>query len=948
MAVFVAVAAGASAIAMGATIVTAVAVGVVAAATYDYMMDSLVPDEQIVDTMTGRKVTKKETLGTRKVVIGNVRVGGNIVYQAVSGTNNRYLHYIVAFSGDTAHYLESIYLDDELAWNRLSKASAGGYRGQYSTNEDGSASQTGRSLLIVHKDGEYDQTAVQGHDLPDEWTTDHRLRGICYAYIRFDHEHDRFKQGVPKISASIKGMPLYNPRTDQNHPIYDSSRSDEHNNYSVPSSWDYQDNSAIVLYNYMRNNWYGLNVPDSDFDHTSLQNAIDLCDEDVTITGGTQKRYTCNGIIDTSASIRSNISSILSSMNGKLMYANGKYHIMPYAYQEPHSQVIDDDLIVGSIQFSTKTSRKNLFNTVKGKFVNEDDGYEQTEYPTQHSATYETEDGERLEKEFDQPMVTNHTRAQRLARLKLLRSRMMTTIKATLNAGALVYKVGDTVKVTSSTFGVTEQEFEITNLRINVDKEKGITVDIEARETSEDIFDWEASDAEDFTSGNTVDLPTSRPSQTVVAPTNVRVINAGTRFNRGVKQVKISWDGVQQIDGANPYEPFFNEYIVTVQSARNKNYQRYTTTETTQIVEIQDYATDITNASTTVRVYTRNGNGFLSSAGTLVIPNPRHIYPEEALEVGSVVYGTQATPTSQELNNLVQEKGIQVKNGLEVLYVQLDGNNEPINSTEYEFTTENFIVVPSTEEHLNEVDTDTSTLPELITNGTFDTNSDWTFNSISRFSITGGQLVCDSTTSNTSNVHQTTQTDTIGDHTFTFNVVNISASETSPFIVFVQEVGGATLVDEFFWTSGQKTFNFTTQNRNILVAFLRIGASSTSTIEIDNVSLKVGIPDAVQEYKLYLPYNVTSSVTFEHDEPEADKVGMDDTGVTETYSGFDTVLTERGRKYVKIKLTRSSSQPAGLSQFKTIVTASWTESDSTYGDVSKQAQTELLLTARVI
>ncbi len=947
MALLVGLAAGAAAAAAGVATITAVAVGVVAAAAYDYMLDSLIDGEAVTDTMTGSKITKKETLGARKVVVGNTRVGGNIVYQAVSGTNNRYLHYIVAFSGDTADYLESIYLDDELAFDRISKASAGSYRGQYSTNEDGSASASGNSLVVVPKDGEYDQTAVQGYELPSEWTTNHRLKGICYAYIRFDHEHDRFKQGVPAISASVKGLPLYNPKGDTQHSLYDSNIGST-NFYNDRSTWDYSNNSALVLYNYMRNDWYGLNVSDDSFDYDSLSNAIDICDEDVTITGGTQKRYTCDGVIDTTASVRANINNILSSMNGKLMYANGKYHIEPYAYKEPHSQVIDDDLLVGNIQFNTKTTRKSLFNAVKGKFVNEDDAHEQTEYPTQFSSTYETEDGERLEKQFDQPMVTNHTRAQRLARLKLLRSRMMTTIKATLNAKALVYKVGDTVKITSSTFGITEQEFEITNLRINVDKSKGITVAIEARETAEGIYDWQASDAEDFTSGNTVDLPTSKPVQTVVAPTNVRVINAGTRFNRGIKKIKISWDGVQQIDGATPYEPFFNEYVVTVQSARNKNYQSYTTTETTQIVEIQDFANDVINASTTIRVYTRNGSGYLSTAATLVIDRPRLIYPEESLEVGAVVYGTQATPTNSELSDLVKEKGIQVKNGLEVLYVQIDGNNEPINSAEYEFSTENFIVVPSTEEFLNEVDSDTTSLPELVTNGTFDADSDWGENANSEWSITGGKLVHPAI-GGTSYIYQTIQTDLIGLHKLTLTVDSISASETYPFVAIILEEGTAgSIADLVFYTTGQHTLEFTCQNRNITLMIYKVGINNLSTVQIDNVSIKGGIPDAIQEYKLFLPATVTSAVNFSHDEPIIDKVGMTDTGVTETYTGFDTALSEGGRKYVKVRLSRSAAEAAGLSQLKTVVTATWTDTDPTAGDVAKQAQAEILLTARVL
>ena len=129
---------------------------------------------------------------------------------------------------------------------------------------------------------------------------------------------------------------------------------------------------------------------------------------------------------------------------------------------------------------------------------------------------------------------------------------------------------------------------------------------------------------------------------------------------------------------------------------------------------------------------------------------------------------------------------------------------------------------------------------------------------------------------------------------------------------------------------------------------MKTSGNNLSTVQIDDVSIKTAIPDAVQEYKLFLPATVTSAVNFSHDEPAIDKVGMTDTGVTETYTGFDTALSEGGRKYVKVKLSRSAAEAAGLSQLKTVVTATWAETDPTAGDVAKQAQAEILLTARVL
>ena len=102
---------------------------------------------------------------------------------------------------------------------------------------------------------------------------------------------------------------------------------------------------------------------------------------------------------------------------------------------------------------------------------------------------------------------------------------------------------------------------------------------------------------------------------------------------------------------------------------------------------------------------------------------------------------------------------------------------------------------------------------------------------------------------------------------------------------------------------------------------------------------------------MFLPESVTETVTFAHS--ESDEVHLDangntsTAGVTETYTGFSSNLTDAGRKYVKVKLERSTAN-IGYSQLKTTVTASWTVTGSGIGDVVKQAEVEIALTARVL
>ena len=63
MLTLIAGAAAAGAYAVGASIITSLAVGVAAAAIFDYAMDSMMEDVS-VDTMGGRSVTKKDGLAS--------------------------------------------------------------------------------------------------------------------------------------------------------------------------------------------------------------------------------------------------------------------------------------------------------------------------------------------------------------------------------------------------------------------------------------------------------------------------------------------------------------------------------------------------------------------------------------------------------------------------------------------------------------------------------------------------------------------------------------------------------------------------------------------------------------------------------------------------------------------------------------------------------------------
>ena len=77
-----------------ASVATAFAIG----AGLSMVSRALAPKPNIGSQMRGITQTTREPAGTRKIIYGKMRVGGNVVFIAHSGSDNKYLHLAVVFA----------------------------------------------------------------------------------------------------------------------------------------------------------------------------------------------------------------------------------------------------------------------------------------------------------------------------------------------------------------------------------------------------------------------------------------------------------------------------------------------------------------------------------------------------------------------------------------------------------------------------------------------------------------------------------------------------------------------------------------------------------------------------------------------------------------------------------------------------------------------------------
>lgn len=529
MAIVAGIVAGGSAVAVGASALVAVGVGLVAASAYDYAIDSLMEDAA-VDTMSGRNVNTKSTSAEREVVYGEIRKGGAILWQDVAGTNNRFLYQITAIAHSECDSISDVYFDGNLAWTN------GVYNSDYFDLNELNV------VKIEVKTGTSTQSAIStttaGTDTAVSYWVDttspvyqsHQLKDIAYVWTRFNHNPDYFPNGAPTVTAKIKGRKVYDPRIGSH-------------NINNPSTWAWSDNPVLCLYDYLRNEDFGAGIPASEFDESQIEDAADFCD--VSVGNPSRARYKCDGVVNTGQSIRQNIKNLLTCMNGAVTYAGGKLRIEPYEYKTPNELTLDEDIIIGDFSLTTKTPRQDSYNTVKGTFVSKHINYVVTEYPQQTSSSYKTDDGGEHILNLDLPFTTDTIRAQRLAKLVLLKSRMQSRIRAKLSAKALDYKVGDNINVSNASFGIVDQVYEITMCQIGFDEVNGIYLDIEARENVDSIYDHTASTDTEYVSGQVIELPDREETPAVPTTTinAIATVNYNDPYNHGdfEKGLLVNW-----------------------------------------------------------------------------------------------------------------------------------------------------------------------------------------------------------------------------------------------------------------------------------------------------------------------------------------------------------------------------------------------------------------------
>lgn len=339
------------------------------------------------------------------------------------------------------------------------------------------------------------------------WTWDHRLNGVTYVYVRLEYDADIFPSGLPNIKALVRGKRVLDPR-------------------SGVTVWSY--NWALCVYDYLRDE-RGFGCTDSDIDVQSVVAAANVSDEQVMTAAGMQPRYQCCGVVMSDKSPRDNLSEMVTASGGVIAITGGVFRVFAGAYDIPTVTLTESDLR-GSIKVRPRMSRKDLFNRVKGTFINPNNSWQPSDFSPVGNSVYAQQDGEVIDRDIELPFTTDAIMAQRLAKIILERSRQGIVVEYPAKLTAFQLTAYSTVYLSLAKFGWTNKVFRVMSWKMSDDG----GIDLVLNEEAAAVYDWSMGDA------TTVD---PAPDTNLPNPFVVERVGSFT-LDSGEKQLILSQSGV--------------------------------------------------------------------------------------------------------------------------------------------------------------------------------------------------------------------------------------------------------------------------------------------------------------------------------------------------------------------------------------------------------------------
>lgn len=481
------------------------------------------PDYGSASGSSGLLTNGKGATDPSQVVYGQVRKGGTVTFLESTGNNNKILHQIIVLANHEVEEIGDIYLNDEVVTMSNEDVTSDPYNGFLKIYKH-TGNQTSKESNFANSSSDLSDTLIAETSVGDDFVG----KGLAYLYCRFTYDQDAYTNGLPIVTAVVKGKKLVKTVG------------------GVEQAPVYTNNAAWVIRDYLTSE-YGLD--DDSIDDATFEAAAVVSDKTDILSDGSPQ-YVVDGVVSLNQPIGDVLNQMMTSCAGTLFWGAGHWKLYAGEFITPTKILTLDDLRSG-ISLDTKVSTRDNFNKVTGTFIDKSQDWISADYPAVASDLFLFDDNN-VETAVDLPLpfTTNSIAAQRLAKQTLYRSREQMSLSADFGLNALDVEVGDFIKFRNERYGWgsgSEKTFEVTGWRLNPDPENlDLRVNLQLRESSQAAFGFDVSDEQTILSNNTTLLKYYEvPSIGVTVTQEYREVNENVV---NVLVVQVNSDAIERID----------------------------------------------------------------------------------------------------------------------------------------------------------------------------------------------------------------------------------------------------------------------------------------------------------------------------------------------------------------------------------------------------------------
>lgn len=394
----------------------------------------------------------------RKIVFGKTAMAVDLRYWEVHGTKfDRYAE-VLAAAGHTVHSFGNLYLEDELVPFSGNNAT-GTYAGVLSRKTNNGAPG---NAAIAMGSGSF-------------WNTTSKFTGTAHYGLDWLVDDKKLPNGVPsRYTQEGEGALVYDPRRDSTRGGSGTHRANDQ------STWEYapldSNGQPLGRNNALQMLWYllGWKVTNPTTSEKTLvcgrgidPNDINFADFIAAANTAEALDYYSDMILSTGDDHETNEAIISADgLFGEILDPGGMW-----TYRVTHDDtadvavvLTDNDIVDGDVTWDPQAANDEIFNEIAGTYIDPSPAslYQTKAYPTVKDATYLASDGGRRKRESHNfQSVQDPALAQKLARIKLNRTRFTGEFQATFNLRAMKAQAWSIVTLSLERYGFVNKLFRV-------------------------------------------------------------------------------------------------------------------------------------------------------------------------------------------------------------------------------------------------------------------------------------------------------------------------------------------------------------------------------------------------------------------------------------------------------------------------------------------------------